>query len=98
MCGRGSNGLEPVLILLLSVIGKSVPKGQNGKEMPDNESENMSGTDPVGNSSQESGFQSAMLKMMSADFKDDISANVKESVAQVYQDFGYTDDVNSNEN
>ena len=37
-----------------------------------------------------------MLKMMS-DFKADILANVKESVAQVYQDFGYTDDANSNE-
>ena len=69
--------------------------------MSDNELENMSGTDPEDNSSEdnsskESGFQSTMLKMMS-DFKADIFANVKESVAQVYQDFGYTDDANSNE-
>ena len=69
---------------------------QNGKEMSDNELENMSGTDPEDNSSKESDFQSTMLKMMS-DFKADILANVKESVAQVYQDFGYTDDANSNE-
>ena len=46
--------------------------------MSDNEFENMSGTDPEGNSSKESDFQSAMLKMMS-DFKADILANVKES-------------------
>ena len=64
--------------------------------MYDNELENMSGTDPEDNSSKESDFQSTMLKMMS-DFKADILANVKESVAQVYQDFGYTDDANSNE-
>ena len=64
--------------------------------MSDNELENMSGTDPEDNSSKESDFQSTMLKMMS-DFKADILANVKESVAQVYQDFGYTDDANSNE-
>ena len=64
--------------------------------MSDNEFENMSGADPEGNSSKESDFQSAMLKMMS-DFKADILANVKESIAQAYQDFGYTDDANSNE-
>ena len=49
--------------------------------MSDNELENMSGTDPEGNSPKESDFQSAMLKMMS-DFKADILANVKESVAR----------------
>ena len=72
-------------------------RAKKGKEMSDNESENKSGTDPGGNSSKESDFQSAMLKMMS-DFKAEILANVQESVAQVYQDFGYTDDANSNEN
>eukprot|EP00794_Sanderia_malayensis_P002378 gene2378-2741_t len=77
-----------------SQSGKSVLKG---KEMADNELSNMSGTDPEGSSSKEIDFQSAMLKMMS-DFKSDILANVKESVAQVYQDFGYTEDANSDEN
>ena len=65
--------------------------------MSDNESEDMSRTDHEGDSSKEIDFQSAMLKMM-ADFKSDILANVQESVAQVYQDFGYTDDADSNEN
>ena len=35
-----------------------------------------------------------MLKMMS-DFKTDILANVQESVAQMYHDFGYHEDANS---
>ena len=37
-----------------------------------------------------------MLKMMS-DFKTDILANVQESVAQVYHDFGYNEDENSDD-
>ena len=62
--------------------------------MSDNESENRVETGLQGNSLDENDFKSAMLKMMS-DFKTDILANVQESVAQVYHDFGYNEDANS---
>ena len=62
--------------------------------MSDKESENMVETDLRGNSLNENDFKSAMLKMMS-DFKTDILANVQESVAQVYHDFGHNEDANS---
>jgi len=62
--------------------------------MSDNESENIVETGLQGNSFDENDFKSAMLKMMS-DFKTDILANVQESVAQVYHDFGYNEDANS---
>ena len=62
--------------------------------MSDNESENIVETGLQGNSLNENYFKSAMLKMMS-DFKTDILANVQESVAQVYHDFGYNEDANS---
>ena len=62
--------------------------------MSDNESEHIIETGLQGNSLNENDFRSAMLKMMS-DLKTDFLANVQESVAQVYHDFGYNEDANS---